>query len=1142
MALPTRAELEERINAGSIRTSRPNKRLIERQNEVSEKEASRSTLSRFFEELGVNAYKVPIDIAQGTARSIASLPLAGIKGKEATIAPNSKFSQAVFGTDKPFNLQSEGGDFLQMFGASEDTISKYGFATGLTLGLLDFIPGGKNASTIGRVSKSVAKTNDTQTIAKNLRVVLDGDEDAIQNLARTLKDVNDPREAQKLISEAGATTRGSSITELADTIRASGVDRQKFLDDIKAAVSDPNTRSGQRALNLTTKLRQRGLTPEAFYDGLVSRAPLKSSAPADRAARATLNIRETPVRTTESRLLKNRIKDMSSGARAGSVSARAEVKAIQTQLTKQITDNLPVAYRGALIKKIKNANSPATLRRALEGVNKKIRTYNEALQLRKELSSRRSKLAFINKLNELNSTAVRDMKNQLGIKKHLRHMDKEELDQMISEARKRFEFKKERGLTAPKTKDAKGNIVERKGKRKMTVDENKIDSIREARKVNNTYKKKLNKKITNAKSTAQKIGDLVSIPSEALRAIGAGEVLTGLRRMGFNSRKYTKEANEITSTIIKKLGIDSKTPKISPDDLLRLDVAMKDGAVNTVMEIAEKHRVKNEFIQLRKVLDEMFMRANEVGLDVKYRSGFFPRSFKDDAATRKAATEYFEKEAGDLLDEAYKNFETKMGRAPFEEERWKMINNLMRGFKQEGVTLSKTGSLKRRVLEEITAETDDFYENSFVALANYFESANNLIEARRFFGKHLPYDIKKLPAEAKLDDVVGVIFDKLVKENKINPANSERLREILTARFTGGKGWIQDWKNISYLTIMGDVLSAVTQIGDFEKVMYRAGVRKAFPAIFKSIFNPSSQQVRLADLGLDKTIAEEMANPSKLGKMVNQVFKLSGLSSIDRLGKEAFINGTLSRYKKAIKNSDEKYLANARRLLGKESEQTFADIAAGRQTENVRFLALNELADFFPVTLEEVPIQYLKSPNGRIFYTMKTFTTKQLNNYRREIIDEYNSGNKVQASKNMARLVGMFVVMNMTADEIKDFIKGEEEPLRDKVVDNFLKTIGFSKYNLDRSQQAGAGRAVLEATLLPPTTFVDDAVKDFNDVFVKGKDDPLRTTRNIPLGGELYYWWFGRGAQKREEEQAKERKKTSSSRARTRTSNRTTER
>lgn len=1072
------------------------------------------------------------DIAQGTARSIASLPLHAIGGEEATITPEGGFAEAIFGTDKPFSAKIEGEDFLSVFGASEETKKKHGVFTGLTLGALDFIPGAGTgtklaAKTVSRVASATSKTSNIDNIAKNLRVVLHGDEEAIQGLARTLRDVTDPKEAGRLIREAGASpANAKSIGDLATTVRNSGVQRAKFLDDFKKALNNPKTTQGQRAMNLGTRLQRSGLTPEAFFDGLVAKAPLKTV----RAADTTLLKLTGTTKTQRAQMstLKTKITALSRGVREGRAASKADIKTIQTSLTKQITDNLPVSARGGLIKKIKNTNSPKTLDNALAAVDKKIAEFNEAKVLRKDLSSRRSKLAFINKLGELNSTAVRDMKQKLGITRPLRQMNKAELDKMVTEAKSRFKFKRKKGLVSPKVK-IDGKIVDKKkATRPLTVSDQDVTAIMQARGVTGSTTNKVKNNLKIAKDAMAKTGDLVTVPSEALRAIGAEPVLTALRKMGFSARKHAKEGSDASSAIIKKLGLNKIKPVISKEDFVRLDIAMKNGASETVDKLAKKYGVQAEFNDLRRSLDGVFKRANEVELDVKYRKTFFPRSFKDDAVTRENATKFFEKESGDLLKEAYDNFSKRMGREPRAEEKWRIINNLMRGFKQEGVTLSKTGSLQRRVLEHVTAQTDEFYTDSFSALEGYFESANSLIEARRFFGKALDVDLKKIPAEAELDDVVGVTIDKLVAEGKLKPENSERLREILQARFKGGQmnSFLQSWKSMSYLTIMGDIFSAITQIGDFEKVMYRAGLREGVPAIFKSIFNPSAQQIKLADLGLDKTIAAEMATPTQLGKMVNQVFKVSGLSSLDRLGKEAFANGVLAKYKKAVRTGDEKFLARARKTLGGEADETFKAIERGEVTENVQFLALNELADFFPITLEEVPLAYLKHPNGRIFYTMKTFTTKQLNNYRREILVEFKNGNRVQASKNMSRLVGYFVVMNMTSDSIKDFLQGKEESFSDKVVDNMLKTVGFNKYTLDKSKEIGLGRAALESFLLPPTAFVDDAVRDFVDVFDPEDDKPSRSVRNIPIGGEMYYWWFGRGSQ--QTEKAREKKKPSS--------------
>lgn len=59
----------------------------------------------------------------------------------------------------------------------------------------------------------------------------------------------------------------------------------------------------------------------------------------------------------------------------------------------------------------------------------------------------------------------------------------------------------------------------------------------------------------------------------------------------------------------------------------------------------------------------------------------------------------------------------------------------------------------------------------------------------------------------------------------------------------------------------------------------------------------------------------------------------------------------------------------------------------------------NELAEIQPITLSEMPERYLKHPNGRIMYALKSFTLKQIDVLRKNIVQEWNKGNKIKAVK-----------------------------------------------------------------------------------------------------------------------------------------------
>jgi len=108
----------------------------------------------------------------------------------------------------------------------------------------------------------------------------------------------------------------------------------------------------------------------------------------------------------------------------------------------------------------------------------------------------------------------------------------------------------------------------------------------------------------------------------------------------------------------------------------------------------------------------------------------------------------------------------------------------------------------------------------------------------------------------------------------------------------------------------------------------------------------------------------------------------------------------------------------------------------------------------------------------------------------------------------------MLVLMNATADTIKDLMLGRKIKLSDLVVDNIAKLFGLSKYSLDLAEKEGIGSMLLK-TILPPTQLIDSAYKDITKSIetneLKVKD--LGVWKSVPVVGKLYYWWFGKGAE-----------------------------
>ncbi len=60
-----------------------------------------------------------------------------------------------------------------------------------------------------------------------------------------------------------------------------------------------------------------------------------------------------------------------------------------------------------------------------------------------------------------------------------------------------------------------------------------------------------------------------------------------------------------------------------------------------------------------------------------------------------------------------------LGRILSDDERASLINSMIRGYGGGGIGLSKTGSMKDRVIDFLTPELNKFYYDSDTSLVNY---------------------------------------------------------------------------------------------------------------------------------------------------------------------------------------------------------------------------------------------------------------------------------------------------------------------------------------------------------------------------------------------------------------------------------------
>ena len=87
------------------------------------------------------------------------------------------------------------------------------------------------------------------------------------------------------------------------------------------------------------------------------------------------------------------------------------------------------------------------------------------------------------------------------------------------------------------------------------------------------------------------------------------------------------------------------------------------------------------------------------------------------------------------------------------------------------------------------------------------------------------------------------------------------------------------------------------------------------------------------------------------------------------------------------KNKRDIYIYN---ITKEKQQEVIQQLKDGKSTEDVDFLMFSTLLDYQPVTLSNMPVKYLEMPNGRVLYTLKTFTIKQLTHIAKMVLIIYN--------------------------------------------------------------------------------------------------------------------------------------------------------
>ena len=176
----------------------------------------------------------------------------------------------------------------------------------------------------------------------------------------------------------------------------------------------------------------------------------------------------------------------------------------------------------------------------------------------------------------------------------------------------------------------------------------------------------------------------------------------------------------------------------------------------------------------------------------------------------------------------------------------------------------------------------------------------------------------------------------------------------------------------------------------------------------------------------------------------------------------------------------------------------------------------NRLANVAPISLSEMPLNYSQNPNGRILYSLKSYTIKQFDFIRQQSFQKMQKRDTfAEGFTQLFRIAMLSMLANGSADVLKAILFNREIDEEEFFWNNILRMFGITKFTTVKARKEGLGSALVGTVLPPQIGMINDVTKDFDRAITEGEFevDELRSVKYIPIVGKLYYWREGRGVE-----------------------------
>ena len=476
-------------------------------------------------------------------------------------------------------------------------------------------------------------------------------------------------------------------------------------------------------------------------------------------------------------------------------------------------------------------------------------------------------------------------------------------------------------------------------------------------------------------------------------------------------------------------------------------------------------------------------------------------------------------------------------------EKSKIISGAVFTFGRSGAA---PGGTKQRTVDSVGNKLVHQYDDASNALLYYIDSMNKAIARKRLLENH--YDAGYVTIDDDSDNI-NIGISSLVENTlagELTPEEQNKtikaLSGVLDVKQTGE--WTGKLKAVGLFWSLNDIGNTMTQLADIGSAMAVQTSNNPLLVIknlSKAITNKSD--IKLRDIAVDE-IMQELSDPTRLMKMINTQFKMTGFKKFDVMMKETIVNTHIEsmgqQVKKFNKLSRHKQLDLMSKITAIFPEGTenynkvIKDLKSGDITPEVQELAFNGLLDYQPIGDTEMTYLYNKDGRFRIVYSLKTFALRIINRIVAEGYLNHQRSAKARAAGNIKdaraykilqykkplRMIALLMLAGAGKDEVKDFYTGQKHSFKENVWDNLLGLFFMSQYTVDKFGDRGGFKELL--SISPPFTgFASDVVEDLNLIRKFFSEEGLsenqslkyglKIKKHIPWVGDAIYYRFGRG-------------------------------